>query len=650
MNRSTVLAVAGVVAFCLGLATLAVPGLFSLGAERVVVVGVGLVACAQLLRIVQARRHGRLRRSGTADPELPAAVERPGDDFTAVLDEFDAETHRYARSNRRRSQLESLAVDALTRYRNCTEAEARERVERGTWTDDPVAAAFLGGVDAESPPVSYRFRSWLSRESSYRRRIRRTTAAICSVAGLPTGSADTGKTGARPGVGRLRRRFRNDVVTGDPPTEWEGDRDSKRRLTGHWRAVSAVALAGIGVGVLAEQAAALLVGVVGISYAAYARSTSLPTPDLSIERTVSPAAPTPEETVEVTVAVTNEGERPLPDLRLVDGVPSALRVVDGSPRLGTSLRSGGTASFSYAVDVRNGVHEFDPLHVVARNVPGTVEHETTVSADESSDITCIPPLEPVGEPVPLRTKPTRLTGRVDTSVGGEGTEFFATRTYRPGDPMNRIDWNRQARTGELATLEFREERAVTTVLVVDATGDAAVGPERRGADAIDRSVDAARQVATTLLDDGNRVGLTAFAAGDCWLPPGAGDVHRSRVRELLATDPVLAPDRTPRSPLTSTWLSRLRSRLPGDAQVVLFSPLCSDAAARMATRLDAYGYPVTVVSPDPTGHRTAGNRLAAVVRRFRIADLREAGVPVIDWAWGDLLAVALANSTRRWSR
>jgi len=661
VNRSGLLAVAGVLAFGLGLATLAVPGLVALGAEGAVLVVVGLLALVQIVRVGRARYRGQIRRAGTADAELSADVESPGADLGAVLDEFDPDGYRYAQGGRRRSQLRRVAVEALTRSDDCSEPEARERIATGIWTDDPVAAAFLAEDDGDDLPLlsqlgsrlRSRLRSRLTTESAYQRRIRRTTDAIAAVTGLPPGPATADSAAgfrSRSRLAGIGQRLTGDVETGEPPSTWDDTDQSRRRSTWHWRGVSAVALVGIAVGVLAEQATALLVGVVGISYAAYARSTTAPSPTLSVERTLSPETPSPGESVTVTVSVTNEGDRTLPDLRLVDGVPPALSVVDGSPRLGTALRAGETVSCEYAVEARRGSHAFDPIHVVARNLAGTAERERTVSPAEATPIQCVPPLEPVETAVPVRRQPTGLTGRAKTDIGGEGAEFFATRPYRPGDPLHRIDWNRRAKSGDLATLELREERSVTVVLVVDASDGAAVGPEPREATAIDRSVDGARQAFTALLDDGNRVGVAALADGDCWIPPGAGEVHRTRVRELLATDPAFAPGRRPPSPSFYAWFSRLRRRLPGDAQVVLFSPLCSDDAVLAATRLEAHGYPVTVVSPDPTSRQTTGNRLAAVVRRFRMADLRSGGVPVVDWGWDDPLAVALARSTRRWSR
>jgi len=197
----------------------------------------------------------------------------------------------------------------------------------------------------------------------------------------------------------------------------------------------------------------------------------------------------------------------------------------GSPRLGTALRSGETVSYEYAVEARRGEHPFEPVHVVTRNLAGTAERERTVSSTGPAAIRCVPALERVETAVPVRTQQTRLTGRVSTDVGGEGTEFYATRTYRPGDPLRRIDWNRRARTGDLATLEFREERAVTVVLVVDASSGAAVGPDPRGDDVVDRSVDGR---------DGCSLPCSTTGIGSAsrrW-PPGTAGSRRAPARSI----------------------------------------------------------------------------------------------------------------------
>lgn len=643
MNRARALTVGGLLAFAVGLGAVLAPGAFALGIERYTVVVLGLLALGGAVRTVQARRRGSRRRTGTATPELPPSVASPGDDLDSVLSSFDRS--RYRTGDRRREQLRKLATEALVRYRGESEAAAREQVERGTWTDDPAAAAFLG-EDAGQSSWGTRVRARLTGASPYRQRVERTVAVIAEVAGVP---ADEPAGPTIPELDWIGESLDGRDAGLDRASAVD-DPDPVTRLTGHWRGISAAALAAIGAGVLAERAPVLLVGVVGIGYAAYARSVTPPEPTLSIERSVDPVDPDPGETATVSLTVTNEGDRSLPDLRLVDGVPPALSVVEGSPRLGTALRPGGSATVTYGVEAHRGRHEFGPAQVVVRTLAGTAEREQGVDAETATPITCLPDLEPVGESIALRAQPTQYTGQVDTSSGGEGVEFFATREYRSGDPMARIDWNRHARSGELATLEFREERAATVVLVVDRDGTAAVGPEPRGETAIQRSVEAASQVFTTLLAEGNRVGIAALGDTDCWLPPGAGDAHRVQARELLATHPALAPGEHPETVLPFGWLAQLRSQLPGDAQIVLFSPLCSPAIADVARQLDACGHLVTVISPDPTTGDAPASQLATVLRRFRIADLRAAGVPVVDWPWDDPLPVALARSNRRWSR
>ncbi len=422
------------------------------------------------------------------------------------------------------------------------------------------------------------------------------------------------------------------------------DRD---RETDRWRGVSAAALLTGGVGIVLGRPVVLLLAVVGVGFAAYARAAVPPPAAVEVERTVSDPEPAPDDEVTVTVTVRNVGDGTLPDLRYVDGVPEATTVTEGSPRIGTSLRSGRAARFSYRLDARRGVHEFGSATVLVRDFSGAIERALSVEVE--SEVVCIPQLEPLPA-VPLRAQTTQYTGRVTTDVGGEGVEFHATREYRPGDALNRIDWNRRARTGRLATLEFREERAATVVVLVDCRDRAYRVPEPGAASALDRSVEAAGRLVATLLDSGDRVGVAGLGPGDCWVAPGASTDHRTRVRRLLATHPTLDPVPGGDRFYPALEMARLRRRLPDDAQVVLLSGLGDQYVAEVARRLDAYGYPVTVVSPDATADRTAGHRLARVERTNRIDDLRQAGLRVVSWDSDEPLEVAVTRADERWSR
>lgn len=415
--------------------------------------------------------------------------------------------------------------------------------------------------------------------------------------------------------------------------------------TNRWVGAAGLALVAGGVAILVRQPGLLLAGVLGVAYAAYARSATRPSVALELDRELSDATPTPGEDVRVTLTVRNVGERPIADLRIVDGVPKALSVSGGSARHGTALRAGKQATFGYTVTATRGEHAWEPTQIIARDPSGAQERETTLATETT--LRCTPRLEATTD-LPLRGLTTQYTGRVATDVAGTGVEFYSTRHYRPGDPLRRIDWNRWARTGELSTLEFREERAATVVVLVDARAEAYRQAGEDAPNAVERSVDAAGRAFVALEGGGDRVGLAAFGPEDLWLAPGSGSDHRVKARQLLATHPALSPTPTDADFFPSIKLRRLRRLLPSDAQVLFFTPLCDDYVASVARRLDAYGHLVTVVSPDPTTTDTPGHRLARVQRQNRISRLRAAGLRVVDWG-EESLAAEVTRARGRWS-
>ncbi|WP_439025782.1 DUF58 domain-containing protein [Haloarchaeobius sp. DT45] len=450
-------------------------------------------------------------------------------------------------------------------------------------------------------------------------------------------------------------------TTGDVSTG-EADRTADRESTGtvqtqrvisdtteatnHWRGVAAVTLVAGAVGVITRQPALLLSAVVGVGYLAYANITEAPTVTLGITRELSDPAPALGDEVTVTVHVTNDGSRILPDVRLVDGVPDELSVKDGSARLGTALRPGETDSFSYTVTAKRGTHEFKTCEAIVRGWAGAEETHTRYRT--GGDMVCTPSLEAT-IPVPLRKQTSQYAGRVNTDIGGDGVEFHSTREYRRGDPLSRVDWKRYARTGSLATLLFREERAATVMCLLDLRKEAYVRRDDEGLHAADLGIEAAGHVFTALLDTGDRVGLTALSPQSVWLRPGLGNEHRAKVEELFAHHQALSSERPAGYFSVTLGVRNLRKRLPGDAQLVFFTPLCDDDAVKAARLLHAHGHKVTIISPDATTTETLGQRIARVERRARITELRQGGIRVIDWDPGEGLANALARGSRRWT-
>ncbi|WP_415380599.1 DUF58 domain-containing protein [Halosimplex sp. TS25] len=424
-------------------------------------------------------------------------------------------------------------------------------------------------------------------------------------------------------------------------------RSSTLRSTNHWVGFAAVSFLSAGLGVALSSRPLLLAAVVGVGYLAYANATEAPEPRLAVERRLSTDRPEPGDSVEVTVVVENVGDAVLADLRVVEQVPEALAVTDGPARAATALRPGARMTFSYTALARRGAYRFDGLTVLARNSSGSRERELDLGT-ESASIRCMAPIDATAA-VPLRGLTSPYTGRVSTDASGEGVEFASLREYEHGDSLSRIDWNTYARDGTLATMEFREERMATVVVVLDLRRAAYLQAGDDGLHAVDRGIDATRRIFNSLLDTGDRVGLAAFASDTVWLAPGAGATHQARARELLSTHSALSPT-PPEGRVYIRWqLRRLQQRLDDDAQVVFVSPMPDDTSARIARSLHVRGHPVTVVSPDPTLRDTPGRTLAAVERSNRLNDLRGSSVRVVDWDADERLAEALERARRRWS-
>jgi len=472
------------------------------------------------------------------------------------------------------------------------------------------------------------------------------TAATTESDSAPDEAATPGDEDGAPSDGSTGRGRAATSGGVDSATATVDADDGHAIETGRWIGISAMVLFAAGIGIAANSPGLLLAALVGVAFLGYARLSRPPAPTLSVTRTVEDGRPSPGDTVTVRLTVENEGERTLPDLRVVDGVPTELSVVEGSPRVGTALRPGQSVRVEYSVEAKRGTHEFDAVTVLARSVSGA--HERSVRPAVGTRLTADPPLE-MDQLVPLRGLTTPYTGRVPTTTGGEGIEFFATREYRRGDSLSRVDWNRLARDGELSTLEFREERLATVVLVPDLRLRSYVRGDDENLHAADRSIAATGELFSALLESGDRVGIAAIASEDVWLPPGSGSQHRARARELLATHPAFAPER-PDTGVSSVWGFRtITTRLPPNAQVVLLSPLVDDAAFEMARRFDARGHDVTVVSPAPEVGDSVSERVGDLRRSLRIVQLREVGIRVAEWDPDERLASTLERAGRRWS-
>ncbi|MFW6017221.1 MAG: DUF7269 family protein [Halapricum sp.] len=124
-------------------------------------------------------------RAGSMIDRPPEAVtarmpSRPGQAFDRHLDgDVDTSEAEEGGTDRNvRDALRETAIETLVRQRGVEHGEARAAVERGYWTADRVAAAFLG---SPTQPLGARLRRWLDPERERRRRVNRTIEAIAQV-------------------------------------------------------------------------------------------------------------------------------------------------------------------------------------------------------------------------------------------------------------------------------------------------------------------------------------------------------------------------------------------------------------------------------------------------------------------------------------
>ena len=298
------------------------------------------------------------------------------------------------------------------------------------------------------------------------------------------------------------------------------------------------ALALAGAGIASGRPTLFVAAVVPVVFVLYgALSVPSGTESLRVTRSLSKESPLPGDRVDVTLRVENDSESALPDVRIADGVPTDLRVVDGTPDAALALPEGGTATAEYTVVADRGQFPFDPATARIRATSGSAARTVEVPADGTTALDCRVSVADV----PLRQQTTPHSGSLPTDSGGPGIEFHSTRDYQRGDPASRINWRRYAKTGELSTVNYRERRAAAVVLAVDAREESEVAARSGTPSGASLSAYAAAQAVEPLENAGHQVGLAVFGLDDpvtggsdpAWIPPGTGDAHHARIASVL---------------------------------------------------------------------------------------------------------------------
>lgn len=130
-----------------------------------------------------------------------------------------------------------------------------------------------------------------------------------------------------------------------------------------------------------------------------------------------------------------------------------------------------------------------------------------------------------------------LTGAYHSVFKGQGMDFEEVREYAPGDDVRAIDWNVTAKMDRPFIKQFREERELTIMLLVDLSASGAFG----SADESKRELAAeiASVLAFSATKNNDKVGLLVFTDEvEQYIPPRKGRQHVLRViREILFHEP-----------------------------------------------------------------------------------------------------------------
>ena len=130
-----------------------------------------------------------------------------------------------------------------------------------------------------------------------------------------------------------------------------------------------------------------------------------------------------------------------------------------------------------------------------------------------------------------------FAGEYHSVFRGRGMEFDEVRPYLPGDEVRTIDWNVTARMGQPYVKRYVEERELTVMLMVDASGSGDFGSQGRFKRELAAELAAVLSFSATTNKD--KVGLMIFTDKiELYIPPRKGRKHVLRlVRELLAFEP-----------------------------------------------------------------------------------------------------------------
>ncbi len=131
-----------------------------------------------------------------------------------------------------------------------------------------------------------------------------------------------------------------------------------------------------------------------------------------------------------------------------------------------------------------------------------------------------------------------MVGEYVSAFKGRGMEFSEVREYQPGDDVRLIDWNVTARMQHPFIKEFKEERELTQMLLVDVSSSGEFGSTDKSKNEI--AAEIASILAFSAIRNNDKVGLIVFSDKiEHTIPPKKGKAHIwNIIRTILNFSPV----------------------------------------------------------------------------------------------------------------
>jgi uncharacterized protein (DUF58 family) len=246
--------------------------------------------------------------------------------------------------------------------------------------------------------------------------------------------------------------------------------------------------------------------------------------DLVIERE-TPRRVRVGDDVRVVMTLKNDGEHPIPMLRVEERSPAFEEVVVASE----AIPPRGSVMFESVQPARRRGYFEGGDALVTSGAPFGLGRSRKRASSEGDltvvprwvDLRSFPLLEPSSSPSDILHERART---------GAGEEYLGVREYRPGDPRRSVHWRTSARAGKLVVREF-EEHVLTRVALIVGGMDTGEPPES----AFEEVVSAAASIALYALDTGHPVEI--FTPGPDGSERLSGPDRRDVLDRLAKVDP-----------------------------------------------------------------------------------------------------------------